>query len=58
MQELDFLQGKSIECAGFVTDEDGNTEFVMRLADGSTVTVSAWQPEGYPIDMSVEESAA
>lgn len=56
INEAGFLIGKAIEWAGVVTNQTtGDAEFVMRFTDGSVCTIGAWQREGFPIEMSVEE---
>lgn len=53
IEKEDFLQGKTIVEAGIAKD-GADSVFVMRFADGSSATVSAWQREGYPVEMIVE----
>lgn len=56
VEEFELLKGKTIEWAGVISNKTtGDAEFVMRFSDGTASTVCAWQKEGFPTEMSVEE---
>lgn len=55
MEETEFLMGKTIKWAGILVDQaTGDAEFVMQFTDGPSVSVGAWQREGYPVEMSAK----
>lgn len=51
------LAGKTIAEASIVTDEGGNQDVYLRCSDGTVFSVSAWQEEGYPVQMCVSEES-
>lgn len=54
-EKADFLKGKTIAEADVVTDTaTGDATVVLRFTDGTGATVSAWQKEGFPVEMSIE----
>jgi len=53
---IDELVGKTIESAYVVPRSNGDAELVIRLTDGSTATVSAWQRAGHALEMNVDLS--
>nr|WP_315236055.1 hypothetical protein [uncultured Albidiferax sp.] len=54
VQEIPEILGKTIVAATIRRVENGDTEFVLRLDDGSTLVVGAWQQEGRPVEMVAE----
>jgi len=53
---IDELAGKTIATARIEARPNGDAQFVMHFADGSTATVSAWKREAQALQMNVDLS--
>jgi len=57
LEEASFMNGKIVKWAGIVAGHaTDDAEFVVRFTDGTSYVIGAWQREGCPLEMSVEEA--